>query len=231
MDRAKIVSQTIAAFKLLRHQADEIFSEQSILSRSQVMIEEYFESKFNPFLRGLQSTIASIPQNDYTVIALDTWLKALSKQLDSIEGAPLETAYPEVIYIRQQYFPRLIDKLTDIKIELLERLFTPEENLPDDSVEKVIRVDTETVLTPGSAAFLVAQLYNFKVINPEISPSTIAKIFGPMVGCDAQSIELAIAYDRTNHRFTAKANGEELVVLSKILRSISARVENRLSQE
>lgn len=231
MERAKIVSQTIAAFKQLRHQSDEIFSEESILSHTEVMIEEFFESKLNPFLRSLQLTIDNIPQNDYTVIALDSWLKALNKQLEITDGTPSETDYPEVIYIRQKYLPKLVDKLTDIKIELLEQLFTPEETLPNDSAEKVIMVDTDTVLTSGSAAFLVAQLYNFKVINPEIPPSTIAKIFGPMVGCEPQSIEMAITYDKTNHRFTANANGDELVMLSKILRSISARVENRLSQE
>lgn len=227
MERAQVISQTISTFNALQNQSSVLFSEANILNHAEIMIEEFFESGYNPFIRNLQSSIAGIPLNDYTVIALDSWLKTLTIQLERIKEGPSRTDYAEVVYIHQKYIPKLFDTLTDIKLELLEQLFTPEES-PQDANSKKLGLSTETVLTPSSAAFLIAQLYNFGVIRQDVTPSVISQLLGPVLGCDANEMESAINFEKGSYRYIAQTNSEELIVLSKILRSITARVENQM---
>jgi len=225
MDRAQVVSQTIATFNTLRDQVANLFSEESILSQSELMIEEYFEAKFNPFLRKAKVTIESIPLNDYTVVAIDLWLKNLKSSIDHLETGDHGLRHAESVYIHQKYLPRLISFLENVKLEILERIFKTQEH---DSNPEVVSTNTNHKgLAPGALSSLIAQLLNFGVIRNDLSPDVLAKVLAPIVGCTTDDIALNLTYDRVNHRFTGNATTPELASLAKLMRSIAARIENQ----
>jgi hypothetical protein len=228
MDRSQIVSQTIRTFNELRSQAAEIFSEDSILDHTEVMIEEFFEAKFNPYLRKLMGVIVSLPVNDYTVIALDLWIKDIGNQISIIENGPRETDYPEVVYLKGKYLPKLVSSLAEIKLELLEQLFSTEDNTEHNENLRKPYLEQDTVLSANEAGFLLSQMINFRIIRTDISPSTASKVMGPLMGIDPCIIEKSIVFDKTNHRYTASISTDELILLSKVIKSILARIENQI---
>lgn len=225
MDRAQVVSQTIATFNTLRDQVANLFSEESILSQSELMIEEYFEAKFNPFLRKAKVTVESIPLNDYTVVAIDLWLKNLKSTIDHLEIGDHGLRHAESVYIHQKYLPRLISFLENVKLEILESIF----KTPDyDSDPEFVSTNTNHKgLAPGALSSLIAQLLNFGVIRNDLPPDVLAKVLAPIVGCTTDDIALNLTYDRVNHRFTGNATTPELASLAKLMRSIAARIENQ----
>lgn len=227
MDRAQVVSQTIATFNSLRDQVAELFLESSIVSKSELMIEEYFEAKFNPFVRQVQAEIRSVPLNDYAVVSIDLWVKSLNIQIDELDGGSHNFKHAESVYIHRKYLPELVRVLNDIKLELLENLYKSE--ALDNSVRPVRTFDTHRPISSGGVSALVAQLINFGVIRQDIPPDAIAKVLAPLMGFSPQDILNTLVYDRENHRYTANASAQELAILTKLIKSISARIENQQS--
>jgi len=225
MDRAQVVSQTIATFNTLRDKATELFSEESILSRSELMIEEYFEAKFNPFLRKAKATIESIPLNDYTVVAIDSWIKNLKVSIDHLEGGTHSLRHAESVYIHQKYLPQLVNFLGNVKLEVLESIFKTHEEV--SAPTPISTVKNHKGLAPGALSSLIAQLLNFGVFRNDLSPDMLARVLAPVLGCNAEDIANNLTYDKESHRFAGSGSAQELAALAKLMRSIAARIENQ----
>jgi hypothetical protein len=228
MERAKIVSQTISTFNELRAQANDVFSAQTILPHADMMIEEFFEAKLNPFIRSTKKRILLLPPNDYTIISIDSWIKALNKDLETLKNNPSEKEYAEVVYIQQKYIPMFADELKELKLEILEVLFKLEENQEQNMKNPVNISDGKAVISAGGVAFFIAQLYNFNAIRQDIPSSAVSKVIGPLMGSDPDQVDELLFFDRANHRMAGKSTNEDLANLGKLLRSIIARIENQI---
>lgn len=227
MDRAQVVSKTISTFNSLRSKAAELFAEENIIGHSDLMIEEFFEAQFNPFVRDVHKAIMDVPANDYTIIAIEQWVKALARQAEQLESGNHKLEHAEAFYIHQKYIPVLANELNDAKLKLLEKLFSDESHQVSDEGSKL--VEQKSNLKPAGVACFLAQLMNFGVVRTDIPTETLLSILAPVMGYSSEEIEGSLLFDKENHRFTAKANAQELEALAKVVRSMAARIENQLS--
>ena len=124
MSRAQIISKTIQSFNHLRSRTDELFAESTSNGKVEIMANELFESKLNPFLRELYKTVREIPLNDYTIIAIDSWIKQLNSKIETTKNSLNDTGN-----FTLKYMPSVIDSLNEVKLEVLELLLTETENL------------------------------------------------------------------------------------------------------
>jgi hypothetical protein len=226
MDRDKTVSAIISKFSELKKEFNELFSEERIIEKAELMIEEFFESKFNPFLQKLNKDITSLPLDDYTLIAIDLWTKDLNKK--NIENEDLST-FAEVKYINQKYLPKLIDELKNLKLKILEDLFHNESSGSKNSQNILINYRKQ-VLSVNALAFLFTQLHNFNVIPNTSSLEESINLYCDLIGVPQEQIKEIVNQDNESMRLFANANVEELQVLSKILKSILSRTENQIHQ-
>ncbi|MFO8021906.1 MAG: hypothetical protein R6U65_05515 [Perlabentimonas sp.] len=226
MERAIIVNKIINVFNEKQKQAEYLFSAESIVPSAGVMIEEFFEAKLNPFLRDLKQEISGLPPDDYCIIEIDSWVKTLNQQLTSINEDDIGKEFAESVYIKRKYIPKLITYLKDIKLELIEKLF----DIPTDNVktsnETVIINKVNSILSAGSIAELVAQLCNFNVISGDVEPDDLSEVFARLTGCSAPEIRRRLKYNSKNHRLETEISLEEMLALRKVIKSISARLEN-----
>lgn len=219
MSRAQIISQTIQSFNHLRSRTDELFTTNG---KAEIMANELFESKLNPFLRDLHKTIREIPLNDYTIIAIDSWIKQLNGK---IETTKTDTANTSNVTLK--YMPSIINTLNEVKLEVLELLLTENENLEDSNKTQYRPINSKSPLTPKGVAMLLVQLQNFGVIRHDIPFSSIIEVLAPFLGCEASEIEQHIYFDKENRRQSAKVSRDDLSSLVKIMKSIIGRIENQ----
>jgi len=143
MSRAQIINQTIQSFNSLRNQTDKLFLETNSNSEINIMANELFESKLNPFLRELYKTIRNIPLNDYTVIAIDSWIKELNCRIETIKSdADNANGIPV------KYLPKIIDTLNDIKLEILELLLSEHAPSEGSNENQYNSIESESPLSP-----------------------------------------------------------------------------------
>ncbi|MFP4556878.1 MAG: hypothetical protein ACLFNU_08420 [Bacteroidales bacterium] len=226
MDRASIINRVINVFNKKQKQAEYIISAESIIPEAGIMIEEFFEAKFNPFLRELKREILELPLDDYSIIEIDTWIKSLSQNLDDIENGDIVKEFAELVYIKRKYIPKLIRHLKDIKLELIEKLFDINSGNIETSKESVIFDRELSGLSAGSTAELIAQLCNFNVITGDIGSEELADIFTSLTGCTASEIKNKLTYNGESHRYASNSSLEELIALRKVIKSIAARLDN-----
>ncbi len=222
MSRAQIISKTIQSFNHLRSRTDELFAESTSNGKVEIMANELFESKLNPFLRELYKTVREIPLNDYTIIAIDSWIKQLNSKIETTKNSLNDTGNFSL-----KYMPSVIDSLNEVKLEVLELLLTETENLEYTNKNQYRPLVSQSPLTPKGIAMLLVQLQNFGVIRPDIPFASISEVLAPFLGCEANEIEQHIYFDKENRRQSAKANNDDLVPLVKIMKSIIGRIENR----
>ncbi|MBC7125737.1 MAG: hypothetical protein H5T24_08915, partial [Bacteroidales bacterium] len=123
MERAKAIGQIIAVIKQLKKETDELFAPENIINHSELLIEEYFQQLFNPFLKKVKADIRSLPLDEYLPIELDSWIRILKMKLVAIERGEHTEKYAEVLYIKQRFYPELIDVLKELQLEALEAEF------------------------------------------------------------------------------------------------------------
>lgn len=222
MSRAQIISKTIKTFNILRNQTDDLFLEAHGYGKAEIMGNELFESKLNPFLRELRKVVIDIPLNDYTVIAMDSWIKQLNAK---IEVAKSEINNTNSLII--EYIPHIIDTLNEVKLELLELLLSENDNLEGDNKSQYRPIDSKSPLTPKGVALLIVQLQNFGVIRHDIPSESITELMAPLFGFEPSEIGQHISYDKDNRRHFAKVDGDDLNSLVKIMKSIIGRIENQ----
>lgn len=219
MSRAQIISQTIQSFNHLRSRTDELFTTNG---KAEIMANELFESKLNPFLRDLHKTIREIPLNDYTIIAIDSWIKQLNGKIETTKTNTANTSN-----VTLKYMPSIINTLNEVKLEVLELLLTENENLEDSNKTQYRPINSKSPLTPKGVAMLLVQLQNFGVIRHDIPFSSIIEVLAPFLGCEASEIEQHIYFDKENRRQSAKVSRDDLSSLVKIMKSIIGRIENQ----
>ncbi|MHC1704465.1 MAG: hypothetical protein AB9846_11200 [Tenuifilaceae bacterium] len=230
MERAKVLNLIINQIKILREETTSLFSRELIVPNAEIMVEEYFEAKLNPFLEKVTSQVRNLPEDEYIIVALDTWIKDTQDQLKQIEESVIIDEFAEVLYIRQKFLPVLVDKLQDLKLEKLEREFKTYE-LEIKTNEKKSFLPDDLALNPDGIAVIVSLLYNHRIINPSISIDEICNNFSKLTGYKNDQIQSYIQRDSTNARLTSIASLDELERIAKIIKVMSVRVETSIAEK
>jgi hypothetical protein len=224
MDRDKTVSAIIIKFSELKSEFNELFSEERIIEKADLMIEEFFESKFNPLINRMIKEITALPHDDYTLIAIDTWIKDLHKKHIANENL---NAFAEVRYIHEKYIPKLIVELKNIKLKILEDHFNTESPTAK-SPHVLLKNYRKQALSANALAFLFSQLHNFNVIPNSDSLDGSIKLYCELVGIEYNNFFELLTLEDESLRLSASASVEELQILSKVLRSILSRTESQI---
>lgn len=229
MDRAKILNQVINQIKQLREEGNHLFSNEIIVPKAEYMIEEFFEAKFNPFLEKVSLQIHSLPHDEYIIVSIDTWIKDLNDQIKRIENSIPEDEYAEVLYIRQKYIPILIDKLSDIKLDLLEHEF----NAHDEDIKKQWpskAIEDDSILQPDGIALVASLLYNHRIMKSSLSIDDICDHFSKLSGYPSSQIKKYIGFDDTHARLVVKPNTDDLLRLQKVIKAMGVRVDSIIAK-
>ncbi|HOU75053.1 MAG TPA: hypothetical protein PLW22_09890 [Tenuifilum sp.] len=224
MERAKAIGQIIAVIKQLKKETDELFAPENIINHSELLIEEYFQQLFNPFLKKVKADIRSLPLDEYLPIELDSWIRILKMKLVAIERGEHTEKYAEVLYIKQRFYPELIDVLKELQLEALEAEF--DARVDREQLSKPILGPNTIVLSIESVAMLITMLYNFNIISGAVPIDDICRSFAAMTGYNAGELKQLLRFDEENGRLTSIVKAEDMDVLLKLLRSIVARIEN-----
>jgi hypothetical protein len=228
MDRDKIVGNIISTFSRLRVDATKLFSEKSIIEKAEIMIEEFFELKFIPYIIRLKKEIISLPPDDYTIIAIDSWLKELNKSIIDLSTSNALEGYAEVRYIQQKYIPKLVETLKDTKLEILETHFSF--NGQDKKQHQPFLTNSKTLLSQSAIAYMFTQLYNFNAISRDISIEEAIVLYCNLMGGNNDEVSGLILHDSESHRLTSKVTIEDLQLVSKLMKSILARTESDIQK-
>lgn len=224
MERARAIGQIIAVIKQLRKEADELFTSDNIVEHSELLIEEFFQQKFNPFLAHVKEQVRALPLDDYLPVELDSWIRLINIKLSAIERGQHDERYAEVLYIKQRFYPELVEVLKELQLEVLEAEFDAR---VDKQTESKTSIGPNTiVLSHESVALLIAMLYNFNLISGTVSIDEICRSFSVMTGYDAADIKKMLRFDEESGRLKTIVKAEDMDVLLKLLKSICARIEN-----
>lgn len=224
MERARVVGQIIAVIKQLRKEADELFTSDNIVEHSELLIEEFFLQKFNPFLARVKERVRALPLDDYLPVELDSWVRLINIKLSAIDRGQHDERYAEVLYIKRRFYPELVEVLKELQLEVLEAEFDAR---VDKQTENKTFIGPNTfVLSHESVALLIAMLYNFNLISGAVSVDEICRYFSAMTGYDAADIKKMLCFDEESGRLKTTAKAADMDVLLKLLKSICARIEN-----
>ncbi len=224
MERARAIGQIIAVIKQLRKEAEELFNSDNIVEHSELLIEEFFLQKFNPFLARVKEQVSALPLDDYLPVELDSWIRLINIKLSAIERGQHDERYAEVLYIKQRFYPELVEVLKELQLEVLEAEFDAR---VDNQTESKTSIGPNTiVLSHESVALLIAMLYNFNLISGTVSIDEICRSFSVMTGYDAAEIKKMLRFDEESGRLKTIVKAEDMDVLLKLLKSICARIEN-----
>ncbi len=230
MDRTKLVRQIILCIKQLKEESGLLFTADNIIHTSGLMVEEYFLQKFNPFLDRVKSEIKNLPPDEYLAIELDAWIKLLKAKYDTLENDDHIEEYAEVLYIKQQFYPKLIDVLNDLKLEVLEGEFDARTDAAISFINSKIELGPNTlVVSPSVVAALISLLYNFNVLAQNQDIKVLCSAFSKITGYNPDDLQSYLSVDGESGRLKAKVNIEDLRVLHKLLKSMMARTEFILS--
>lgn len=224
MERAKVIGQIIAVIKQLKKETDELFAPENIINHSELLIEEYFQQLFNPFLNKVKADIRALPLDEYLPIEIDSWIRILRLKLVAIERGQHNEKYAEVLYIKQRFYPELINVLKELQLEVLETEF--DARVDREQLAKPLLGPNTIVLSLESVALLIAMLYNFNIISGAIPIDDICKNFAAMTGYKAEDIKALLRFDEGNGRLTTIVKAYDMDVLLKLLKSMCARIEN-----
>lgn len=226
MDRTKLVQRIIICIKQLKEEADELFKPDNIISHSDLMIEEYFLQKFNPYLDKVKHDIKELPPDEYLAIELDVWIKMLDSKLKIIKSDSYFEKYAEVLYIKQTFYPKLMDFLRELKLEVLENEFDARTDVSVNLRSSKIEFGPNTlVVSPSVVAALVSLLYNFNVLSPNQDMEQLHRVIAQITGFNREQIAGLLEMDINSGRLKAKVSTDDLKFLSKLLRSMAARTE------
>jgi len=194
------------------------------------MVEEYFLQKFNPFLDRVKSEIKNLSPDEYLAIELDAWIKLLKAKYDTLENDDHIEEYAEVLYIKQQFYPKLIDVLNDLKLEVLEGEFDARTDAAISFINSKIELGPNTlVVSPSVVAALISLLYNFNVLAQNQDIKVLCSAFSKITGYNPDDLQSYLSVDGESGRLKAKVNVEDLRVLHKLLKSMMSRTEFILS--
>jgi len=230
MERAKVLNLIINQIKTLREETTTLFSKEFIVPKAEIMVEEYFEAKLIPFLEKITTHIRNLPEDEYIIVSLDTWIKDLQDQLKQIEESVIIDEFAEVLYIRQKFLPILVDKLQDLKLEMLEREFRTYESEITTN-QKTSFLPEDLALNPDGIAVIVTLLYNHRIIKPSISLDEICNNFSKLTGYKNEQILSYIQRDSTNARLISNAQLDELERIAKLIKVMSVRIETSIAEK
>lgn len=230
MDRTKLVRQIIICVKQLKEEANALFSAENIIHSSGLMVEEYFLQKFTPFLEKVKSEIKNLPTDEYLAVELDAWIKLLKVKFDAIETNIHKEEYAEALYIKQQFYPLLIQALIDIKLEVLEGEFDARTDLTISLNNSKVEVGPNTlIVSPAVTSALMSLLFNFNVLAQNQDLRILCSTFSKLTGYNADDLLSYLSVENESGRLKAKVTVEDLKILQKLLKSMSARTEYILS--
>jgi|GEM_PF-650189 len=224
MERAKVIGQIIAVIKQLKKETDELFAPENIINHSELLIEEYFQQRFNPFIKKVKADIRSLPSDEYLPIEIDSWVRILKMKLAAIERGQHDEKYAEVLYIKQRFYPELIEALKELQLEALEAEF--DARVDRENLAKLQLGPNTIVLSLESVALLIAMLFNFNIISGAVPIDDICKSFAAMTGYNANDLRQLLRFDEENGRLTSIVKADDMDVLLKLLKSIGSRIEN-----
>jgi len=224
MERARVIGQIIAVIKQLKKETDALFAPENIINHSELLIEEYFQQLFNPFIKKVKSAIRSLPPDEYLPIEIDSWIRVLMLKLAYIERGQHEEKYAEVLYIKQRFYPELIEVLKELQLEALESEF--DARVDNEHLVKSQLGPNTIVLSLESVALLIAMLYNFNIISGVVPIDEICRSFAAMTGYNAGDLKQLLRFDENSGRLTSIVKANDMDVLLKLLKSIGARIEN-----
>ena len=221
MDRANSLSKIISTFDKLITEGKNLFAPESILPNTSILIEEFFERSYNPYLKQAKGAIAELPIDDYIPISIDKWIKSLRNDLETSEyNQPEEFA--EVFYIKQKYIPLLIEEIQNIKLEVLEKLY-----LAEITSGKAVKSEmAEPRISAQEAALIISNLSNFGFFRQGVNFHEMLSIISPLVGISNYELEKIITKNRTTSRLEVEASVQEYEKAAKIFRAIAGRLEN-----
>ncbi len=223
-ERAKVIGQIIAVIKQLRKEADTLFSDAVILEKTDILIEEYFQQRFIPFLETVRTQVRLLPLDDYLPIELDAWIKLIELKLKAFEQGTHKEKFAEVLYIKQRFYPELIQVLKELQLEVLEAEFDARVD-GEQSFKPNLGPNT-IVISHESVALLIAMLYNFNLISGTTSIDKICQSFAEMTGYKVNDIRRILKFDESSGRLTTVVRAADMDVLLKLLRSMVARIES-----
>jgi hypothetical protein len=230
MDRTKLVRQIILCIKQLKEKSGLLFTAENIIHTSGLMVEEYFLQKFNPFLDNVKAEIKKLPPDEYLAIEIDAWTKLLKAKYDALESDDSIEEYAEVLYIKQQFYPKLIEVLTDLKLEVLEGEFDARADAAVSYINSKIELGPNTlVVSPQVVAALISLLHNFNVLSQGQDVKVLCSAFSKITGYNPDDLHSFLSVDNESGRLKAKVNIEDLRVLHKLLKSMISRTEFILS--
>jgi len=224
MERARVIGQIIAVIKQLKKETNALFAPENILNHSELLMEEYFQQLFNPFIKKVKSSIRSLPPDEYLPIEIDSWIRVLMLKLAAIERGQHDDKYAEVLYIKQRFYPELIEVLKELQLEALESEF--DARVDNEHLVKSQLGPNTIVLSLESVALLIAMLYNFNIISGAVPIDEICKSFAAMTGYNAGDLKQLLRFDENSGRLTSIVKANDMDVLLKLLKSIGARIEN-----
>ncbi len=224
MERARVIGQIIAVIKQLKKETNALFAPENILNHSELLMEEYFQQLFNPFIKKVKSSIRSLPPDEYLPIEIDSWIRVLMLKLAAIERGQHDDKYAEVLYIKQRFYPELIEVLKELQLEALESEF--DARVDNEHLVKSQLGPNTIVLSLESVALLIAMLYNFNIISGAVPIDEICKSFAAMTGYNADDLKQLLRFDENSGRLTSIVKANDMDVLLKLLKSIGARIEN-----
>ncbi|HBI80856.1 MAG TPA: hypothetical protein DDY04_02660 [Bacteroidales bacterium] len=224
MERARVIGQIIAVIKQLKKETNALFAPENILNHSELLMEEYFQQLFNPFIKKVKSSIRSLPPDEYLPIEIDSWIRVLMLKLAAIERGQHDDKYAEVLYIKQRFYPELIEVLKELQLEALESEF--DARVDNEHLVKSQLGPNTIVLSLESVALLIAMLYNFNIISGAVPIDEICRSFAAMTGYNAGDLKQLLRFDENSGRLTSIVKANDMDVLLKLLKSIGARIEN-----
>ncbi len=224
MERARVIGQIIAVIKQLKKETNALFAPENIINHSELLMEEYFQQLFNPFIKKVKSFIRSLPPDEYLPIEIDSWIRVLMLKLAAIERGQHDDKYAEVLYIKQRFYPELIEVLKELQLEALESEF--DARVDNEHLVKSQLGPNTIVLSLESVALLIAMLYNFNIISGAVPIDEICRSFAAMTGYNAGDLKQLLRFDENSGRLTSIVKANDMDVLLKLLKSIGARIEN-----
>ncbi|BDX38961.1 hypothetical protein CYCD_23160 [Tenuifilaceae bacterium CYCD] len=230
MERTKLVRQIILCIKQLKEDANNLFSTENIIQNSSLMIEEYFFQKFTPFVEKVKTEVKNLPPDEYLAIEIDAWLRLLKSKYNALDSDEHVEQYAEVLYIKQQFYPRLIEVLYDLKLEVLESEFDARTDTSISLVNSKLELGPNTVVvSPAVVSALMSLLYNFNVLTQNQDVKNLCNAFSLITGYNPEDLLFYLSAESESGRLKAKVNAEDLKVLHKLLKSMISRTEFILS--
>lgn len=231
MDRSEIVRAIIVAIKNLKDETRALFSKESLLEYPNLMIDEFFQQKFNPLKDKIKVEIRRLPADEYIAIELDAWIKLLVIKLNTVDSDENTSGNDQIIHIYRRFYPELINTLSELKLEVLETEFDARVDGVHGSRQNLIADygPNTLVVSPAVVASLITLMYNFNLLRASVSVDTICNLFSTLTGYGVESISQHVEFDKLTGRLKTQVNCDDLLQLEKILKSMLSRLDYVIS--